>query len=38
MGKLIPKARVEVLHNAGHLPWLDEPERVAELIINFLKQ
>ena len=30
-------ARVEVVPEAGHLPWLDAPDRCAELIVDFLK-
>jgi pimeloyl-ACP methyl ester carboxylesterase len=32
----LPNARLEVLPGVGHLPWLDEPDRVAELVRNFL--
>lgn len=32
----LPHARLEVLPDAGHLPWLDAPERVAELLREFL--
>ncbi len=35
--KMMPNARMKVISNAGHLPWLDEPEQCAELIINFLR-
>ena len=30
-------ARVAVVPEAGHLPWLDAPDRCAELIVDFLK-
>ena len=33
---MMPNARIEVVDNAGHLPWLDEPQRCADLIIDFL--
>ncbi|MGH9879886.1 MAG: alpha/beta fold hydrolase, partial [Pyrinomonadaceae bacterium] len=35
--RLLPNARIEVLENAGHLPWLDQPERSADLVVQFLR-
>lgn len=35
--RILPKGRIEVLHDAGHLPWLDQPESSAELVVQFLK-
>jgi pimeloyl-ACP methyl ester carboxylesterase len=35
MCKLMPNARIEVLQDAGHLAWLDQPRRCSELIANF---
>jgi pimeloyl-ACP methyl ester carboxylesterase len=32
----MPHARMEVIAGAGHLPWVDEPERCAGLVGNFL--
>lgn len=32
----MPKASLEMLPDAGHLPWLDEPESVAHRTANFL--
>ena len=32
----LPDATVEVLNNAGHLPWLDDPERVAVTLSDFV--
>ncbi len=32
-----PDARFEVIDDAGHLPWLDFPERVAASVRRFLK-
>ena len=32
-----PDARLEVIDDAGHLPWLDFPERVAASVRRFLK-
>ncbi len=34
--ELIPQARMEVLADAGHLAWLDAPQRVATLVREFL--
>jgi pimeloyl-ACP methyl ester carboxylesterase len=36
MCKLMPNARIEVLQDAGHLAWVDQPRRCSELIVNFL--
>ena len=36
LAALIPNARLDVIPGAGHLPWLDEPERVAGLLRAFL--
>ena len=36
MARLMPSARLEVLPGAGHLPWVDQPERTAELLAAFL--
>jgi pimeloyl-ACP methyl ester carboxylesterase len=38
MANMAPHARCEVLRDAGHLPWLDQPERCSELVIEFLKK
>lgn len=32
----IPRARLELIPNCGHLPMLEQPERVAELILGFV--
>jgi pimeloyl-ACP methyl ester carboxylesterase len=32
----MPNAEVQVIDGAGHLPWLDDPSRVAEVIRQFL--
>jgi pimeloyl-ACP methyl ester carboxylesterase len=32
----LPRADVEVMNHAGHLPWLDDPARVAGLTSRFL--
>jgi pimeloyl-ACP methyl ester carboxylesterase len=34
--EVLPNARLECLSDAGHLPWLDEPDRVADLVRGFL--
>jgi pimeloyl-ACP methyl ester carboxylesterase len=33
-----PEARVELLDGAGHWPFLEDPDRVAELVIPFLRE
>jgi 2-hydroxy-6-oxonona-2,4-dienedioate hydrolase len=33
---LLPHAELEVVEDAGHMPWLDEPSRVAERLRRFL--
>ncbi|MBI2873360.1 MAG: alpha/beta hydrolase [Chloroflexi bacterium] len=35
--QVMPKAKLEVVPG-GHLPWLDEPKRVGELVSGFLSQ
>jgi pimeloyl-ACP methyl ester carboxylesterase len=37
MAALMPKAKVTVVPNAGHLPWLDHPDFCAEQISSFLR-
>lgn len=37
ISKTMPNAGFEVVPDAGHHPWYEEPERCAELIIDFLK-
>src|SRR5262245_46787586 len=37
MAQLAPNARCEVVRDAGHLPWLDQPEACARLVIEFAK-
>jgi pimeloyl-ACP methyl ester carboxylesterase len=32
----MPRARLEVIDGAGHMPWFDEPQRVAGLVEGFL--
>ena len=32
----IPGARVELFEGAGHFPHLDEPERFADLLTDFI--
>jgi pimeloyl-ACP methyl ester carboxylesterase len=32
----VPQADVEIWPNAGHLPWLDDPDRAAKLTSSFL--
>jgi pimeloyl-ACP methyl ester carboxylesterase len=37
MAQLMPQGSAEVVPDAGHLAWLDQPDRVAALITNFLR-
>ena len=37
MAQSMPQGRAEVVPDAGHLAWLDQPETVADLITNFLR-
>ena len=34
----IPNARLEVLHDVGHLPWVERPERFASTVATFLSE
>lgn len=36
MSRIMPNARAEVVVDAGHLVWLDQPERCARLVTEFL--
>jgi pimeloyl-ACP methyl ester carboxylesterase len=38
MASMIPHARCEVVKEAGHLPWLDQPELCIRLTRDFLRQ
>ena len=33
---LVPTARVEVFRDAGHWPHLDEPDRFADVLLDFI--
>jgi serine/threonine protein kinase/pimeloyl-ACP methyl ester carboxylesterase/tetratricopeptide (TPR) repeat protein len=37
MAALAPHARCEVIKDAGHMPWLDQPEVCARLTVEFLQ-
>ena len=37
MAALAPHARCEILSDAGHIVWLDQPEQCSKLTIEFLK-
>ena len=37
MAAIAPHARCDVVRDAGHLAWLDQPERCVQLTIEFLK-
>jgi len=32
MAEAMPHGRIEVLPSAGHLPWIDYPDQVADLV------
>lgn len=34
--RAMPHASIEVLAGAGHLPWLDDPDRCADLVSRFI--
>jgi pimeloyl-ACP methyl ester carboxylesterase len=34
--QMMPDARIEVVDDAGHIVWLDQPERCAELVREFV--
>jgi pimeloyl-ACP methyl ester carboxylesterase len=36
MARLMPKGQCEVIHDAGHLVWLDQPNICAERIASFI--
>lgn len=36
--RVFPRARVEILPGVGHWAWLEQPERVAELAVPFLRE
>jgi pimeloyl-ACP methyl ester carboxylesterase len=33
---MLPNGSLEVIDGAGHMPWFDEPARVAGLLAGFL--
>lgn len=35
---LVPGARFELIRSAGHLPCVEQPEKVAELLTGFMKE
>jgi pimeloyl-ACP methyl ester carboxylesterase len=37
MAELIPNGRCEIVADAGHLVWLDQPRVCAKLMLDFLK-
>ena len=38
MAARMPNARLEVIADAGHLPYLDRPEAVADAILGFMRK
>ncbi|HEY3560670.1 MAG TPA: alpha/beta hydrolase [Kribbella sp.] len=36
LAALMPNARLEVVADAGHLPWLDQPKVCADILLEFL--
>ena len=37
MAGMMPQGKAEVIHDAGHLAWLDQPDEVETLIRSFLR-
>jgi len=35
---VFPRARIEILPGVGHWAWLEQPDRVAELVVPFLRE
>jgi pimeloyl-ACP methyl ester carboxylesterase len=35
--RVFPRARIEVLPGVGHWAWLEQPERIAESVVPFLR-
>jgi pimeloyl-ACP methyl ester carboxylesterase len=35
--RVFPRARIEILPGVGHWAWLEQPDRVAELVVPFLR-
>lgn len=36
--RVFPRARIEILPGVGHWAWLEQPDRVAEFVVPFLRQ
>ena len=36
--RVCPRARVEILPGVGHWAWLEQPDRVAGLVVPFLRE
>ena len=34
----LPNATLELMTNAGHAPWMDDPDHVADRIVEFLRR
>ncbi len=34
----VPNSRAEVIHDAGHLPMLEQPEQFARIVSDFLAE
>jgi pimeloyl-ACP methyl ester carboxylesterase len=37
MAAIVPHARCEIMPDAGHLVWLDQPDRCTKLMLDFLR-
>lgn len=35
--RVFPRARIEILPGVGHWAWLEQPDRVAGLVVPFLR-
>jgi len=36
--RLFPRVRIEMLPGVGHWAWLEQPDRVAEFVVPFLRE
>jgi len=36
--RVFPRVRIEILPGVGHWAWLEQPDKVAELLVPFLRE